>query len=90
GAFGGATQVSPLDSLPAALANIVSAPDAVTETIVYEEGDQGLQSTAVDPAVAAAVAEDDDDDDDEEDEYHNQGDFHDEDVNNYEDDDDDF
>ncbi|KAJ2030752.1 transcription factor TFIIIB subunit brf1 [Coemansia sp. S3946] len=74
-AFGGATQVNSLDRLPAALANIASAPGAVTETIIYEEGDQDLQSTAVDPAVAAAAADDDDDEEEEEEEYHDQGGF---------------
>ncbi|KAJ2582444.1 transcription factor TFIIIB subunit brf1 [Coemansia sp. RSA 1836] len=61
--FGGSTQVNALDRLPAALANIASAPEAVTETIVYEEGDHDVESTAVNP-----VAEDDDDDDEEEEE----------------------
>ncbi|KAJ2864611.1 transcription factor TFIIIB subunit brf1 [Coemansia aciculifera] len=77
-AFGGATQVNSLDRLPAALANIALAPDAVTETIVYEEGDHDLQSTAVDPAVVAAAADDDDDEEEEEEEYHDQGGFNEE------------
>ncbi|KAJ1817128.1 transcription factor TFIIIB subunit brf1 [Coemansia sp. RSA 2675] len=84
--LGGATQVNSLDRLPAALANIASAHEEVTETIVYEEGDHDLQSTAVNPVVAA---DDDDDEEEDEEEYHDQAGFHeDEDVNDDVDDDD--
>ncbi|KAJ2747547.1 transcription factor TFIIIB subunit brf1 [Coemansia sp. BCRC 34301] len=64
--FGGTTQVNALDRLPAALANISSAPDAETETIVYEEGDHDPESTAVN---VAAEVDDDDEEEEEEEEY---------------------
>ncbi|KAJ2890553.1 hypothetical protein GGI21_006130, partial [Coemansia aciculifera] len=66
-AFGGSTQVNSLDRLPAALANIALTPYEATETIVYEEGDQDVESTAVNPA--AAADDDDEEDDEEEEEY---------------------
>ncbi|KAJ2473017.1 transcription factor TFIIIB subunit brf1 [Coemansia sp. RSA 2322] len=77
-AVGGSTQLGSLDRLPAALANIASARDDVTETIVYEEGDQDPHSTAVNPAV-------EDEDDEDEDEHYQDG-FVEEEDTNYNDD----
>ncbi|KAJ2772442.1 transcription factor TFIIIB subunit brf1, partial [Coemansia nantahalensis] len=71
---------SAIDGLPAALATIARG---TAETIVYEEGDSGLQSTAIElpagaaaPAAAGTAAADgeEEDEDDEYDEYEEGGD----------------
>ncbi|KAJ2306762.1 transcription factor TFIIIB subunit brf1 [Coemansia sp. RSA 2706] len=65
----GGTQLSTIDELPAALASVATDNGAATETIVYEEEHNEIQSTAVDMAAAA-------DDEDYEDDSSDGGDDH--------------